>query len=365
MFNPGRLTLARLRAGFSKSELAARAGISARTVSNYEAGKQQPGDDVLADLARVLAFPVAFFVQDAAPQISLADREGISFRARSKITQAQQDTAVATTKLAGMMLAWLEQHLELPKIDLPDLSAHASDPETAAAIIRQAWGFGETPIPDLLTAVERHGVRVFSLAMDTLAVDAFSVWHEGVPMIFLNRKKTAERCRFDLAHELGHLLLHTNTPPQGREIEKEADAFAAALLLPRRAMLAERVGTGILPALLPVKQRWGVSAAALNYRLHKLGLVSEWMYRNNCIELAKIGRNCEPQSTLKFEESRLWRKAFAALQEAGYTRRQVADAMQLTLSRLNELSFGLQTVVNDNPAIATPQTAAPMLKILK
>ena len=78
-----------------------------------------------------------------------------------------------------------------------------------------------------------------------------------------------------------------------------------------------------------------------------------------------MGRDREPQSTLKFEESRLWRKAFAALQEAGYTRRQVADAMQLTLSRLNELSFGLQTVVNDNPAIATPQTAAPMLKILK
>lgn len=130
-------------------------------------------------------------------------------------------------------------------------------------------------------------------------------------------------------------------------------------------MMAERIGSGILHMLLPIKQRWGVSAAALNYRLHKLGLVSEWMYRNNCIELAKIGRDREPQATLKFEESRLWRKAFAALQEAGYTRRQVADAMQLTLSRLNEMSFGLQAVVNDNPAITASQTTPPMLKILK
>src|SRR3546814_6566541 len=53
---------------------------------------------------------------------------------------------------------------------------------------------------------------------DTKNVDAFSCWRNGQPFVFLNTFKSAERSRFDAAHELAHLVLHRHGGPQGREI---------------------------------------------------------------------------------------------------------------------------------------------------
>lgn len=363
MFNPDRLTLARLRAGLSKTELATQAGVSVRTITNYETGQQQPEGATLLALARILRFPPEYFDKENAPVIDKADRDKISFRARSKMTRGQTDTAVASMHMGAEIRDWLNDRLTLPAVDIPDYAD--CDPETAAACLRQAWGLGQMPIAHLLDVVESHGVMVFSLAMDTAVVDAFSVWHDGLPMIFLNRQKTAERCRFDLAHELGHLLLHTRGKPQGREAEQEADQFASALLMPRDAMLAEPVGAGTLDRLVIIKQRWRVSAAALNYRLHKLGRISEWMYRSNCITLAQMGRNTEPQPGLPFEASQLWHKIFAALQQLGPGRSGMARDLQYGLPRLLELTFGPEVLDGGGAGGTPPQTATPSLRILK
>src|SRR5260363_245495 len=82
-------------------------------------------------------------------------------------------------------------------------------------------------------------VRVFSLSLDTTDVDAFSLWRQRTPFIFLNTRKSAEHARFDAAHELGHLVLHRHGSPQGREAEKEADTFASAFLMPRATLLTQ------------------------------------------------------------------------------------------------------------------------------
>jgi hypothetical protein len=83
-----------------------------------------------------------------------------------------------------------------------------ASPDTAALYLRQNWGLGERPIPNMLKLLEAKGVRVFSLAENTKAVDAFSVWRNGLPYVFLNIAKSAERSRFDASHELGHLVMH-------------------------------------------------------------------------------------------------------------------------------------------------------------
>ena len=54
------------------------------------------------------------------------------------------------------------------------------------------------------------------MAENTVTVDAFSVWREYTPYIFLKLMKTAEHSRFDAAHELGHLVLHRHGGPKGR-----------------------------------------------------------------------------------------------------------------------------------------------------
>lgn len=366
MFNPDRLTLARLRAGFSKAQLAELMGLSTRTITNYESGNQNPSKEIVIKLAETLKFLPDFFYLPHAPSINMEDRDKISFRARSKITRGQIDTARASLLMGAEIHQWMQQKLNLPTISLPDLGQYADDPEIAAEILRKEWGLGQQPIKHLLDIVEKHGVMVFSLAMDTVVVDAFSAWHDGVPMIFLNRKKTAERCRFDLAHELGHLLLHAGTKPQGKELEQQADQFASALLMPRAAVMAERIGAGALQALLPIKRRWGVSAAALNYRLHKLGRISDWLYRSNCIQLSERGRDKEPGENIQMECSQLWSKSFAALAAAGISQRDMAKELTWGLPRLHELTFGLEVINNPMPVGKTESgQSKPLLRIVK
>ena len=84
----------------------------------------------------------------------------------------------------------------------------------------------------------------------------------------------------NVAHELGHLVMHWEKGPRGREAENEADVFASAFLMPRATVIAEAPRTGQLGDVHGAKHRWGVSAAALIYRMRKVGLLSEWRTRS-------------------------------------------------------------------------------------
>lgn len=103
--------------------------------------------------------------------------------------------------------------------------------------------------------------------------------------VFLNTKKSAEHGRFDAAHELGHLVLHRHGSPQGREAEQEANAFASAFLMPRASLLAQAPHIPTLEHLIKLKKIWSVSVAALTYRLHTVGAISDWHYQTLFVEL--------------------------------------------------------------------------------
>ena len=133
MFNPDRLTLARLRAGFSKAQLAELMGLSTRTITNYELGNQNPSKEIVIKLAETLKFLPDFFYLQHAPSINMEERDKISFRARSKITHGQTDTAVASLYLGADIHQWMQQKLNLPAMNLPDLGQYADTPSTSAA----------------------------------------------------------------------------------------------------------------------------------------------------------------------------------------------------------------------------------------
>ena len=98
-------------------------------------------------------------------------------------------------------------------------------------------------------------------------IDAFSVWKDAIPYIFLSSEKYSDvRLRFTLAHELGHLLLHANyineeeiqTKVIFDKIEKEADLFAAALLLPATTFSNDIYSTSI-DHFINLKKKWKAS----------------------------------------------------------------------------------------------------------
>ena len=345
-FNPSRLTLARKRLGWTKKALAEEVGLSARSITAYEAEAKEPSPLHLARIADVLGFPREFFSQ---PDVDELPVDGASFRALSRMTQKQRDQAIAAGELAFCLADWIETRFDLPQPTIPKL--RGIDPEAAADVVRREWGLGEQPAGNMIHLLEFHGVRVFSLAEESREIDAFSVWRWGaqtgcdVPFVFLNTMKTTEHSRMDAAHELGHLVLHwRHETPQGREAENEANAFASAFLMPEASVRANAPWGGSRHQITVAKKRWGVSELALVYRMHKVRMLSDWQYRSMCIQISKDGgRTSERSGIGERETSQILPKVFRALKDDRLSKADVARELFLPPSELNKLIFGLDS----------------------
>lgn len=355
-FTASRLVLARERRGLTQRKLSQLIGVSDRMVKAYEAGEKNPTAETLSTIARELSFPVTFF---AAPPLEPLQLEAASFRALSKASAALRHRTVAAGTIALELHRFLAERFDLPRPDVPDL--RTTTPSKAAETIRHLWGLGQKPISNSVHLLELHGVVVFSLSEDYDAVDAFSIWYNGTPFVFLNTRKTAERSIFDAAHELGHLVLHRHGSPQGREAELQADQFAASFLMPESAIRAAAPRLVTISSLAAMKQTWKVSVAALGYRLHELGLVTDWHYKHFNIELSRYGRRKEP-APLSRETSAVLRKALATLAEEGVTLRDIASQLHLPLVELQALAFGLALVPGD---ATNPGNGRGSLRLIK
>lgn len=339
MFNGKRLTVARQRASLTKAELARRIGIEPRAISGFEAGQYPPSDDTIERLARALKYPQAFLTTE--DDIDIPDVGGVSFRSLTRMSSKQRDAAIAAGAIAFLLSDWLEFEFDLPEPDIPDL--REDTPETAALSLRHYWGIGERPIKNMIHQLELKGIRVFSLVEDGTEVDAYSVWRKNRPCVFLNTEKSAERRRFDAAHELGHLVLHKHAAPSGIDAEKDANAFASAFLMPAASLKAVRRVVSV-DYLIEEKKKWCVSVAAMAYRLHSLRLMSDWNYHMLCVEMSKRGYRKKEPLEAKPEISQVWQKVFANLRVSSQSVQFLADKLLVPAEELVKLVFGLVTV---------------------
>lgn len=339
-FNRSRLVLARKRRGLSKKALAEKSKLGLRSIVYYESGEGPISDDAAQTLATVLKFPVSFFYSSDVEEIN---PEAASFRSLKRMTASQRDSAIAAGTLATTLSQWIEEQFELPDPDIPSLRNFLPDAAAAAMVLRNEWNLGQRPIKNMVHLLEARGVRVFSLPMDVdaEAVDAFSVWHHGTPFVFLNPIKSGERGRTDAAHELGHLTLHEHGIARSRQAEIEADAFAAAFLMPADDVIAHTPRGISLKTVHKIKRRWGVSAMAMVHRLKSLSLITEWQYRTFCIQLSQAGyRRSEPDG-LPRDTSQIFTKVFEALRAEGRSRNAIARDLSITSAELDCYLLGL------------------------
>lgn len=334
-FSSSRLRIARQRRGLTMEQLAERAQVSRRMLSDYEAGERKPSLEMRQRLARALDFAPGFFEQ---PEVPVLTSEMPSFRALSKMSAGQRDAALAAGTLGIEIAGWLDQYFDLPVPKVPEVK-HL-EPEQAAAVVRAEWNLGEQPLGNAVHLLEAMGVRVFSMAEDCREIDAFSLWHNGIPFVFLNTRKSAERSRFDACHELGHLVLHrSNSLHRGREAEDQADAFASAFLMPRGSVVAHRPHQITLDAILRLKKIWSVSAFAMVRRLHDVGALSSWIYRQLCIQMSQNGwRTNEPLPGHR-ETSKVLDMVFESLQADGKTPADIARALWMPVQEFDALTF--------------------------
>ncbi len=338
MFEPSRLVFARARRGLTKRKLSELSGISVRTLTTLEnSADTSPTHRTLEALAAALGFPVDFLFED---EIELLSPDAVSFRALKSLSARKRDAALAAGGLALDLSDWIEERFELPVGEVPDLAEHT--PELAAEALRTEWGLGLGPIPNVIHLFEAHGVRVFSLVEDCHEVDAFSFRRDGTPFMFLNTMKTAERSRMDAAHELGHLVLHPEYDRSiSRQLEWEANAFASAFLMPGDSLIGRHSRFPNLEELIVAKRQWLVSLASYVYRLHTVGLITDWHYRSLFIELSKLGfKSSEPDGIAR-ETSQLLDQVFRHLRGQGLSRARVAQELRVPSSDIDALVFGL------------------------
>jgi len=277
--------------------------------------------------------------------------------------------AFAAGSIAIEVIGVIEKHVQLPSCNIPDL--RWEDPVAAADALREHWKMGFRPIKNMIHLLEFHGVRIFSLADECQKIDAFSLWRNETPFIFVNRAKSGERGRFDAAHELGHLILHRRGVPSGQQAETEADQFASAFLMPKESVFprvpAMPRGTPALKRLLDLKSSWKVSAAALARRLKDLKVITDWQYHSVCVDLSRLGYRTSPEPNgVDQEVSQAIPKALTILRDKGMSLTQFSSMLGLLPSELSGLTFGYVLVPMEGGGAkqATPRRSKAELRLV-
>lgn len=338
-FNPARLTLARQSQGWTKTALAREVDITSRRLGDYENRGDKPPPVTLAALARALDVPEGFFF---GPEVH--HPSNVSFRSLRSMTAGVRDIALAAAAMTVEVADWIDHRLELAAVQLPaDLAG--ADPVMAAGVLREQWGLGLQPAPNLVHLSELMGVRVFALAVPHRSLDAFSFWEGETPFVLMNARGTAERRRWDIAHELGHLLLHAGAHhiPTDRGREDEADAFAGALLLPAEGIRRDAVRLAVLDDIRHYKLRWKVSAVSLIRRLHQLGYFSDWQYRNLIVEASKANLR-RVEDDIPAETSPTLSLVLSELRARGLGPRSIAEDLSLRPADVTNMFRSLAAV---------------------
>lgn len=335
-FNPSRLAIARRRKLLKQKDFAKALNVSTVTVSHWETAQAEPSLANIRAFSRLLGFPSDFFF---GTDIDEPTVDQTSFRSQTSMTAGIRDASLAAGAIGFLICDWIEGRFSLPSPKIPDLQHF--EPDVAARTLREEWGLGEKPVSNMIKLLESKGVRVFSLAQNTVEVNAYSLWRRSIPYIFLNNFKSAECSRFDAAHELGHLVLHQDCKMKGREAEDQANRFASSFLMPQADVLASIPRISHLGQLIEAKARWKVSLAALVHRTHRLGIISDWKNRDYCIEMGRRGYRSEEPRSIPRESSTVWKRVLNELWKEKTTQAEIAEQLNIPPQEIEGLLFGI------------------------
>jgi transcriptional regulator with XRE-family HTH domain len=319
--NASRLKAIRVARGLTLDQLSDAMGgvVTKQALSKYERGASVPSPRVLVALARALRVKAIDLAKDPATEVRV-----LAFRKRSAFSKTAQQTIESQVALD------LERRAELQELvgqrcagDVP-LRAFPvgtlDEVESAAEALRDHWSLGRDPLNQMVDVLEDHCFHVMGVdapeQFDGMSAVA-EIDGEAVAVAVVSRNGVCrERQRLSLGHELGHLVM---TPQAEVDEEKAAYRFGSAFLAPRETLLRE-VGsrrTDVSSAeLLILKRRFGMSLAALVYRLHDLGVLSDRYYQEWWRHINRMGwRKTEPEETPAEEPRWLMQSSLRAVSE--------------------------------------------------
>lgn len=312
-----RVRSARLLRGIGSGELAEAVGWSSATQSRLESTASQdiPIDRVEL-LCQCLNMPMRFLETIPPPMLTSSE---LLFRTPARTTKREKHYLTEYARLVGEVLDWLDERHRLPPVRLPTFS-DAVDVQDAVRQTRASFDLDhEQPIPHLTHRAERAGVTVI-LRKDSGRVGALHSLDENAgqelartalredhiaystrvgemrdrPLVVERAQNSWERTRLTVAHELGHLILHSRELPPNAE--DQAYDFASELLAPASAVKRHLPRPVTLSGLVPIKLHFGISLGALIKHLARSELISKQRYETLVSQLYRR-RNAETGTT--------------------------------------------------------------------
>lgn len=364
-FNGGQLRLARHFWGKTLNDVAVDIDKTRQYVSQLETGKAKPRSDdpIVLSLADSLQVMPAFFYKSAGTLLS-EDQAHFRKLATTKTSTRQRVLAMGT--IFDQLVEFFDTKVRLPGVDFPDESgAHtAEEIELAAERVRRHWSLGVGPIAHMVRVVESAGAVVAFFNDASTEVDALSITSRRPVIVRNDAKASPFRMRFDIAHELGHLVLHEGQVTGDRKTELEANRFASAFLLPRSTFLKvfPKRGTRIdWAGIRALKLEFQVSKAAILYRAKSLELLDDDQYRGAVITLKNRGEAIQEaeDAFCQKEEAEIVTKALEVLRvHHRLGREAVAKQLDVNLALLAQ-------ILPVSPEIAEPPRAKPVLQLVK
>ena len=273
--------MARLGAGMSQDELADAVGISKQMLSKYELGKSQPGSARLLDLAKVLGRSPRFLLSNPVfdPQeVKFRKTDGLLPSALHRIQAEVASEMEARLDLENVL--GIERELDFGPLKEKVISSSGKDAEEAASLLRNHWELGSDPISNASEMLERKGIHVIALEAPEGFEGMSTRIGSGHGVIVVRQSLPADpfRYRFTLMHELGHLSLVMQAGLKKTQQEQICNAFAGAMLFPEQRV-REEFGNPrkqlFLQELIDQKERYGISIAAMLYRLEFAGVIKK------------------------------------------------------------------------------------------
>jgi len=302
--NADMLRLARQRRGFQQTEAAKLLGIDQSLLSRIENGLVEPRDEIVAKAAKTYDFPLSFF-QLRDPVYGAPVSVHPMWRKKADVTAREMDAVVAELNIRAMHLrrllegAAISNTSDIPRMDIDEFR----DPEHIAALVRAHWRVPSGPIKNLTVLVEKAGALVAHSNLGGASIGGVTFSVPGMPpLIILNTDQPADRMRFSLAHELGHIVMHRFPTAN---MEQEANTFAVSLLMPAADVRPYFVGRRIdLVLLASLKPEWRVSMAALLMRAHKLRFLTDNQHTYLWKQISARGYRLREPPELDFERER-------------------------------------------------------------
>jgi Zn-dependent peptidase ImmA (M78 family)/transcriptional regulator with XRE-family HTH domain len=353
------LRLARQYRGFQQGEAAAKLGMTQATLSRAENGVVVPSDDLLGKAEKLYRLPASFFAQTD-PVYGAPVSVHAMFRRKASVTARELDKIIAELNIRTIHLRKLLEGADLrPAKAVPrlDIERYGGDAEEVAELVRAHWQIPAGPVANLTAVAETAGIIVAHSDLAGADVDGVKYEVAGLPpIVLLNSRRPADRMRFSLAHEIGHLVMHHVPSP---DMEDQANLFAGAFLLPRREMKAAFSRRLDLRRLAELKPEWKVSMQALLYRAKTIGAVDEGKLRYlwQQFNVHRIRLQEPPELDFPVERPTVLSKLLSLhLNELGYTIGALAQTLNFDSAEFEKV-YGL--------TVLTSEPRKPVLRVVK